>query len=304
MSDRRAGWWVRIGCRVMAVVLLFSSVFFRLEAADEPFGLTKVWKLHLEISAEEFAAMQPAAPAFPGFGAPPAPGAPAAPAAPKAKRNSEHNLFGTEFPWASGKITADGQPPLQANIRYSGDITYFVAASGLKRPLMIRFGKTPEERLHGLWSLQLHSMPLDPSKAREVLALAAFREASVPAPRTAFAEVTLTIPGKHDKAYLGLYAAIEGVDGPFLVEHFKSDDGLLMKPFGVRGVDFLGDDWERYAAQYRPQRKATAEEASGWSSSRNWSISPATSNSKSKSIRSWTWALSCGFWRPIRSRRM
>ena len=55
---------------------------------------------------------------------------------------------------------------------------------------MLRFGKTPDERLHGLGSLQLHSMPLDPSKAREVLALAAFRDAGVPSPRTALAEVS------------------------------------------------------------------------------------------------------------------
>jgi putative membrane-bound dehydrogenase-like protein len=260
-----------VDCRKIVPVLAFAVCWtacgaLRLTAADDaPFGLSKVWKLHLQIPAEEFEALQPAAPAFPGFGGP-APGAaplPAAtvPAADRAKRESERNLFGMEFPWVRAEITVDSLSPLQASVRYAGDITYFVSAGGLKRPLAVRFGEQDDQRLHDLGSLQLHSMPLDPSKAREVLALAAFRDIGVPAPRTALAEVTLTVPGKHDKAYLGLYAAIEGVDDAFLARRLKSDQGLLMKPFGVRGIDHLGNDWERYAAQYRPQRKATKAES-------------------------------------------
>ena len=40
----------------------------------------------------------------------------------------------------------------------------------------------------------------------------ALRAAGVPAPRTAYAEVTLTVPGKFDREYLGLYTVIEQVD--------------------------------------------------------------------------------------------
>ena len=36
---------------------------------------------------------------------------------------------------------------------------------------------------------------------------------------TALAEVTLTVPGEHEKAYLGLYTLVEPVDWAFL----KSD---------------------------------------------------------------------------------
>ena len=39
---------------------------------------------------------------------------------------------------------------------------------------------------------------MDPTRGREALAYAVFRAAGVPAPRTAFAEVTLTVPGKYD----------------------------------------------------------------------------------------------------------
>jgi hypothetical protein len=34
-----------------------------------------------------------------------------------------------------------------------------------------------------------------------------------------------------------------------------------MKPFGVRSVEGLGDDWERYKGQYRPQGEATREQS-------------------------------------------
>ncbi len=140
------------------------------------FGLTKVWTVHLEIAAAEFEAMEPV---LGGFGFPGGP-------APKKKaknRDSEKNLFGTDFPWVIGDFTADGKTLKKVGVRYAGDITYFVSRRGLKRPLMIAFDKFAGQRFHGLPAIQLHAMPLDPSKAREALAYSLFRAAGVPAPR-------------------------------------------------------------------------------------------------------------------------
>jgi putative membrane-bound dehydrogenase-like protein len=222
--------------------------------AADVFGTTRVWAVHLEIPAKEYEAMQPPAGGFGFPGAPPAP-------APKDKRDSERNLFGTEFPWAQGELTAEGQTYPKVGVRYAGEVTYFASSRGLKRPLKIDFAKFGGEPFHGLTSLHLHAMPLDPSKGREVLAYALFRAAGVPAPRTAFAEVSLTVPGKYDKEYLGLYAVVEALDKPFLADRFGTDKGLLMKPFQVRSIEYLGDDWERYKGQYRPQSEPTKEEA-------------------------------------------
>src|ERR1700735_3008036 len=82
-----------------------------LPAADDPkpapkgssdiFGLTKVWSIQLDISEKEYESMQPAIPAFPGPGGPPQP---KAKKEVKEKRDSERNLFGTEFPWAEGAL--------------------------------------------------------------------------------------------------------------------------------------------------------------------------------------------------------
>jgi putative membrane-bound dehydrogenase-like protein len=227
------------------------------ERADA-FGPTKVWNIHLELSAKEYDAMQPAAPAFPGPGGPPQP---KAKKDAKDKRDSERNFFGTEFPWTEADVTIEGKTLKKVGARYAGDITYFVSTRGLKRPLAIQFDRSRDQRFEGLSSIQLHAMPLDPSKAREALAYSVFRAAGVPAPRTAFAEVTLTVPGKHDLELLGIYTVVEGINGPFLAEHFGSDAGLLMKPFRVRGIDYLGDDWERYKGQYQPRRDATKDES-------------------------------------------
>jgi spore coat protein CotH len=101
---------------------------------------------------------------------------------------------------------------------------------------------------------------MDPAKGREVLAYSVFRAAGVPAPRTAFAEVTLTVPGKYDKEYLGLYSVVENVDKRFLKDRFGTDKGLVMKPFQVRSMEYLGGDWEQYKGQYRPQSDPTNDQ--------------------------------------------
>jgi putative membrane-bound dehydrogenase-like protein len=219
------------------------------------FGASRVWAFHLEIPAREFEAMQPPAAGF-GF-----PGVPPTRPAPRDKRDSERNLFGTEFRWAEGDLSADGKTYKKVGVRYAGDITYFVSARGAKRPLKIDFSKFGAQQFHGLTSLHLHAMPLDPAKGREALAYSVFRAAGVSAPRTAFAEVTLSVPGKYDKEYLGLYTVVEDVDQRFLADRFGTDKGLLMRPFQVRSVEHLGDDWGRYWAQYRPQSEPTKEQA-------------------------------------------
>jgi hypothetical protein len=107
-------------------------------------------------------------PAPGGFGFPDAP--PRQPA-PKDKRDSERNLFGTAFPWAQCDFSADGKTYKKVGVRYAGDITYFASSQGLKRPLKLEFNRFGDQQFHGLTSLHLHAMPLDPAKGREVLAL-------------------------------------------------------------------------------------------------------------------------------------
>src|SRR5262245_48296107 len=89
-------------------------------SAKDVFGPTRVWTIHLEIPPAESKAMQPAV----GFGPPGGPGAPPQPRENKERRDSERNLFGTEFPWVQADFTADGKTYKKVGLRYAGDMTY------------------------------------------------------------------------------------------------------------------------------------------------------------------------------------
>ena len=146
-------------------------------------------------------------------------------------------------------------------IRYSGNASYFASAGGLKRSFLVDLGSSENQDFHGLRAIGLQSGALDPAKAREAIAFTLFREAGVPAPRTAFSEVTLTVPGHQDKAYLGLYTLVEPVDRAFLKDRFHTDKGMLLRPQGLRGLDFLGDEWTQYRGPYRPLAEPSPDEA-------------------------------------------
>ncbi len=221
-----------------------------------PFGLSKLWRVHVEVSAEEYKAMQPPPPA--GL-----PGGP--PQAPRVGRpgpkDAERNLFGVEFPWARGAVTLEGQTLKGADLRYSGNASYMASAGGLKRSFLVDLGRSEPPGAFGLRGLLLQAGSLDPSGSREALAFRLFRDAGVPAPRTALAEVTLSVEDTHEKAELGLYTVVEPVDRVFLKDRFQAEKGLLLRPQGMQGLDFLGDDWEKYRGPYRPLAEPSADEA-------------------------------------------
>ena len=261
MSNRS---WAVVASLTCSVIVLTGALAAALAPpTDDLFGLTKVWQLHLQISAKEWETMQPVGGMrFPGFGAPGGPAKPPAKPAEKPADVHKGGGFGMEFPWALAALTAEGTTYSPVGVRYKGNASYMAAARGLKRNFKIELDHyDPEQRFHGLKTINLNAGALDPTRGREALAYAVFRAAGVPAPRTAFAEVTLTVPGKYDRELLGLYTVVEQVDKTFLQDRFKNNKGLLMKPEGVRGIEYLGDDWERYKSRYHPKHEPSKKEA-------------------------------------------
>jgi hypothetical protein len=227
-------------------------------AGADVFGHDKVWQFHLTLSAAEYAAMQPAPGMFPGGPMPP-PKVEPKPGEPK--RDAHRSAFGIEFPWAVASLTTDGKTIEKVGLRYKGNSTYVRASRNLKRSLKVDIDRHDDAaRFHGLKSLTLSNGVMDPSRSREALAYSIYRAAGVPAPRTAFAEVTLTVAGKYDKEHVGLYTLIEGVDKNFLKLNFKNNAGLVMKPERIPGLVYLGEDWARYKDAYFPKREATKDE--------------------------------------------
>ncbi|HEY7309833.1 MAG TPA: CotH kinase family protein [Gemmataceae bacterium] len=220
---------------------------------DRVFGAAKVVQFHLTMSEKQFAALAPAeGPRFgPGFGPPR-----------KQPEGTHRNQFGVDLPWSKGDVTFDGRTYKDVGVRYKGNYTFMATARSLKRSMKFDLNRYVEaQKLDGLTMLTLNCGVSDPSRAREALAYAFFRDAGVPAPRTSFAEVTLTVPGKYDKELVGVYTAVEQVNKGFLKRHFKDGSGMLLKPEGLHGGPaYLGPDWKAYEGRYRPKADPTDEQ--------------------------------------------
>ncbi len=234
--------------------------------AKDIFGQTKVWQFHLSLSAKEFEAMQPAAGGFfGGLGGPPG-GPPKKPATPpKAidpNRDVHKSVFNVDFPIAKGEFSSEGKTYKDVAFRYKGNGSYVPTMTKLKRNFKVELDRNSDaQRFHGQKTINLNAAAVDPTRLREAIAYGIYRDAGVAAPRTAFAEVTLNVEGKWDKEFLGLYTMVEQVDRSFLKNHFKDGTGLLLKPERMRGLDYLGDDWDKYKANYNPKHEATKEQA-------------------------------------------
>ena len=235
------------------------------------FGANKIVTLELTMSEKEFQGLQPAS-SFgfgpPGFGGtgfgPPGGGPPGPDREPESGSTSDthKNTFGVEFPWARATLKADDVTLTDIGIRYKGNFTYMASAVDVKKSFKLDINRFVEDqKLDGMTMLNLHSGVSDPSLTRETFSYTFFRDSSVPAPRTVFAELTLTVPGKHDSELVGVYTLTEQVNKTFLKQHFGDGTGMLLKPEGLQGgPKYLGDDWKAYEDKFRPDGKVSADQ--------------------------------------------
>lgn len=207
---------------------------------------TNLHQFHLELTAAEWDAM---AAIDPRRGGPPVEFLPTADGGQRAVHRGR-------FPWAVGSLIIDGKVLKSVGVRYKGNASFNLMQGSLKRNLKIKIDRTDDDqRYSDVKTLNLNAGGLDPSKLRDALGYAVFRKAGVPSPRTTFAEVTLTVPGKYDNEHLGLVTIVEQVNKSFLKDRFGSKKGLLMKPEGVSSVEYHGVDWIDYESLYRPDDK-------------------------------------------------
>ena len=203
----------------------------------------KIHRFHLEMSEVEWGAIKALDPhKWP------------APAERLKKINGEQReLHRSRFPWAEGSMTINGQHLNGIGVRYKGNASFNLMRGSLKRNMKIKLDWINKDQAYNsVETLNLNAGGLDPSKLRDAFSYWLFREAGLPAPRTTFAEMTLTIPGRYEKEHLGIYTIVEQVNKSFLKDRFGSKKGLLMKPEGIASVEYHGDDWKFYAPLYRP----------------------------------------------------
>ena len=231
-------------------------------AGDRIFLTTKVHRLHLTISAAEWAVLQTSSQR--GGGA----------VGGSDYRDSSGRLihagsgFVGYFPWVRSDVRIpDGTGAVSikdAGLRYKGNLSF--ARSSAAAPLFANFKlKFDVHGTKGTWdgekTFNLHAGVVDTSKMRDAVAYAIFRAAGVPAPRTAYAELIVTVPGVYQETSAGLFTLIEDVNNRLLERLLPPGNGLLMKPEGARGgVGLLSESWASYIQTYRPDRDATAHE--------------------------------------------
>lgn len=251
-------------CLTVMAILLLRVGGAQGAAEGELFGLGKVHEFHLELTAKEWATLQQVkGGTMFGFGGAKKAEEPAEKPADVHKGGS----FALEFPWAHASFSAEGRTLKDVGVRYKGGGSYLSSAGNLRKNFKVEFDRYDKKgAFHGKTTLSLNSGAADPTRGREALAFAVYRAAGVAAPRTAYAEVTLTVPGKYDKELLGMYTVVEQVDKAFLKEHFKNGNGLVLKPEGSAGgrwrlFEYKGDDWEAYQVITGPRREASKKEA-------------------------------------------
>lgn len=220
--------------------LLLLSAFDAPEKKGRPgeavFDPARVHAVHLTVRPDQFAAMQRKGGLLGGL----------------------LPLPGSKPQWVKADLTMMGKEYKDVGLRHKGNFT-LAASPGLKKSVKVDLDRhVPSRALDGLKMLNLNCGVTDPSQCREALSYAFFRAAGVPAPRTAYAELTLTVPGKYDREPVGVYTVVEQVDRGFLARHFGSGKGMLLKPEGLAGgIRHLGDDWKAYQGRYRPKSEPT-----------------------------------------------
>lgn len=228
--------------------------------ADEFFSPNRVWTISITVSPEEWQAIEPTRRPGTGLGFNPPAAEPKTPAK-ENDRPTSVSPFGFEYPYVHADVEIEGKRIADVGLRFKGNAS-FVAAREIKRPLKIDFDRwVGDQSFLGLTMLNFSNNALDPSQLRERTAYAAFRAADLPASRTTYARIFLSVPGKYDRTLMGLYTVVEPVDKPFLKDRFGQGGGLLLKPERAQGLPHMGDDWAKYDDRYRPRKPPKDAEA-------------------------------------------
>jgi spore coat protein CotH len=187
--------------------------------------------------------------------------------APEGKRNGISSALGIEFEYVHADLEFEGRLLRDVGVRYKGNGTFMESRDSLKRSLKIALNKNVNgQGLGDVTMLTLQNNVTDASLMNEVLAYRLYRDAGVPASRTAYARVFVTVSGKYERKYIGLYSMTEAIDKRFAERHFGSKRGAIFKPVTPSLFTDLGADWAAYnqiydpkVAMYEEQKKAVME---------------------------------------------
>ncbi|MEW6160731.1 MAG: CotH kinase family protein, partial [Verrucomicrobiota bacterium] len=177
------------------------------------------------------------------------------------RRNGLASAMGVEFNYVHADFEFDGKIFKDAAVRYKGNGTWMQSRGSDKRSMKVDLNEYVKgQKLNGISKLNFHNCVTDSSWMNEVLSHALFRDAGVPAPRTAYARVSITVPGKLERKYTGLYSMVENLDDNFADRHFGTKKGAILKPVTPAPFTDMGDDWKNYNQTYDPKTDLKPEQ--------------------------------------------
>ena len=177
---------------------------------------------------------------------------------PQARRSGILGVLGFEFDWTHANFELGGVAFTNVAARVKGNV---LSLSEPSRSYKVDLNKfVPGQKLGGLDELTFNSLVWDYSCLAEALAYEFFRDAGVPAPRTAYAWLSTSVGTQWEQKPLGLFLMEEAVDNEFAAERFGSKVTPVFKPVTYTLFEYLGDEWPAYAPIYDLKTKATPEQ--------------------------------------------
>jgi len=223
-------------------------------SAAELFRPTNVWAVHLSFTSNQWAALGPkSVPPVPGFIRP---DGSVILRNTNASRAGVAGVLGLDLPWSQSSVEFANVAFTNVGVRFKGNGTLLGALRTYKRSFKVDLNKqVKSQQLVGRKTLNFGNLSADFSFLSDALAYEFYRDAGVPAPRTTFARLLLTIDGRFEERLLGLYVMAENPDAEWAREHFGVDGIALFKPVTYELFKDLGDDWKAYEGIYDPKTK-------------------------------------------------
>ncbi len=258
-------------CGLVAGAMLFATVCLAADitspgfTADDLFTSTRIWTVHLTIRPDQWKAMQPIhADRRAQQRAHPE----------RAARNGYLASQGVDFPNGHADIDIEGKVFRDVGVRFKGngtflnavrDSSYSHVSPGERVPYKVHLNEFVKgQKLAGkITTLDFRNNITDATAMNEVLGYRLYRDAGVPASRTTYARLFLTIPGQVDNRVLGVYTISEDVGGPYLEERFGDGKGALLKPFDRESFAlfrYRGENWADYVPSLDPKDPPTPED--------------------------------------------
>lgn len=264
LRSEAALWWTRFeGWQVAETARPWptDAAAPRLDArsvrsAQDLYRTTNIWHAHLRFTLEQWKALE-----FKRIGPMPNFDRPEGLVFlrnPKARRSGIIGVLGFEFDWTHANFELGGVAFTNVAARVKGNVRSFHEPDRAYKVDLNKFA--PGQKLGGLDELTFNSLVWDYSSLGEALGFEFFREAGVPAPRTAYAWLSASVATQWEQKPLGLYLMVEPVDNEFAAERFGSKATPIFKPVTYNLFEHLGDEWSVYAPIYDLKTKATPEQ--------------------------------------------